>query len=424
MNITIDNGQVLDTSTCVQQQLHISQGKILAIGTAPADFEAALNIDAQGGIIAPGFIDLSVRLQGSGNVHKAAIEKLSQEAVKHGVTTFCCPPDTNPRIDTPAVAELLKQYAKQSSHCQILPLAALTQDLGGQYLSEMGELKRSGCVAVSNAKQAIKNTEVLRNAYAYASSCGLTVFEQAIDPYLGRKGHAHEGVISTRLGLAGIPVQSESIAVYRAIALAELTGVRLHLCHLSTAKSVELVRTAQAEGLPISADVSIHQLFLTDMDLLDYNSQCHVYPPLRSQRDKDALRQGLKDGVISALCSDHHAYSEDDKLMPFANTAWGISTLSSLLPLTLRLAKELDVELAQAIAWISRAPADILELNSGRLAVGASADICIFNPQQDWHLSKDQYHNSPFTNWQFQGKVTHSLVAGQLVFSADGTANN
>ncbi len=423
MNITIDNGQVLSTDNS-PTQLHISQGKILAIGTPPTDFQAEQHIDAQGGIIAPGFIDLSVRLAGSGNIHKGAIEKLSQVAVKHGVTTFCCPPGTTPKIDTPAVAELLKQYAKQSGHCQILPLAALTQDLAGQYLSEMGELKRSGCVAVTNAKQPIENTEVLRNAYAYAKSCGLTVFEQAIDPYLGRNGHAHEGVISTRLGLAGIPAQAESIAVYRALSIAELTGVRLHLCRLSTAKSVELVRQAQAQGLAVSADVSIQQLFLTDMDVLEYNSQCHVYPPLRSQRDKDALRQGLKDGVITALCSDNHAYSQDAKLMPFANTAWGISTLTSLLPLTLRLAKELNVEQQTALHWITQGPADILELPLGRLDTGLAADISIFQPDVDWHLDQEKYHNSPFSDWQFHGKVTHSLVAGQLVFSADGSTLN
>ena len=423
MNISIYNGQLLANPDSTQQ-IHISHGKIIALGEAPADFKAEQRIDAKGAIIAPGFIDLSVRLGGSGNVHKAAIEKISQEAVKHGVTTFCCPPDTNPKIDTPAMAELLKQYVEQSGHCHILPLAALTQNLEGQFLSEMGELKRSGCVAVSNAKQAIENTEVLRNAYAYASSCDLTVFEQAIDPYLGRNGHAHEGVISTRLGLTGIPTQAESIAVYRAISIAELTGVRLHLCRLSTAKSVELVQQAQAQGLPISADVSLHQLYLTDMDLLDYNNQCHVYPPLRSQRDKDALRQGLKDGIIKALCADHHAYNEDDKLMPFANTAWGVSTLNSLLPLTLRLATELDVSTETALAWISQGPADILGLKTGRLGVGLSADICIFDPKKDWYLAKNQYHNSPFSDWPFQGQVTHSLVAGKLVFSADGSTHN
>jgi dihydroorotase len=414
--LSILNGRVIDPAAKLDAitNIHIADEKILAIGTAPADFSADQEIDATNKIVCPGFVDLSVHIQTIDSITKE-----TQAAAANGITTICCPPDSNPIIDTTAVAELLQQRAKATQKAKVLPLAALTQNLEGIQLAEMGILKQAGCIGVSNV-QPIVNTEILRHALEYAASCELTVFLHPQDPWLGHKGCAHEGAISTRLGLVGIPEAAETIEIARDLLLIEMTGVHAHFCHLSTARAVDMITAAQAQGLPVTADVSLHQLFLTEQAICDYNSQVHVTPPLRTQNDKASLRQGILDGSINALCADHKALKADAKLSPFSMTTTGISTLDTLLPLTLRFGEETQTDLITTLGYITHKPAQILGIKAGSLTMGNPADICIFNPNIHWTLNEENMHssghNSPFIGWELKGKVSQTLINGRVVY--------
>ncbi len=406
------------------QDVHIAEGKIIALGKAPEGFDSKRTIDASGCVVSPGLVDLAVHLREPGAEHKSTIVSETRAAACNGITTLSCPPHTQPVIDTPAVAELLQQRSESSGMSRILPLAALTQGLKGEHLAEMADMKEAGCVGVSNALHPISNTRVLRNALDYAASCGMTVFVYAQDAWLGRGGCAHEGPVSTRLGLPSIPASSETIDVARHLLLVEETGVRVHFCRLSTAHAVDMLREAQAKGLPVTADVSAHQLYLTEMDIAGYQTQCHVYPPLRSQRDRDGLRQGVRDGTISAICSDHQPHEPDAKLAPFANTEPGISALDTLLPLSLRVGKELDMSVPEILARLTSQPAKILGNACGCLKIGSPADICIFDPHLEWTLTPESMYchryNTPFLNWLLEGRNVCTLLGGRVAFEADG----
>ncbi|OUD13230.1 dihydroorotase [Thioflexithrix psekupsensis] len=419
-------GRVIDPASRYDAvaDVHVKNGRIVGIGDVPDGFVADWALDVTGQVVCPGLVDLCVRLREPGAEHKGTIRSETRAAACSGITTLCCPPDNTPVTDTPAVAELLQQRAELSGMAKVLPLAALTKGLRGEQLSEMGDLREAGCVGVSNALQPVENSDILRHALEYAANCDLPVFLSAQDAWLGRAGCVHEGAISTRLGLPGIPEAAETIEIARIILLIELTQAQVHFSHLSTARAVEMIARAQAKNLRVSADVCAHQLFLTDMDITDYNSQCHVYPPLRSMRDRDGLREALRAGLITAICSDHQPHERDAKLAPFAQTAPGISALDTLLPLTLRLAEEMGLDWITALGYVTCGPADILGIDAGRLRVGGAADICVFDPQIQWELSADSMHslglNSPFLGWLFQGRVTHTIIDGRLVFQGIG----
>ncbi|MEK8019775.1 MAG: dihydroorotase [Candidatus Parabeggiatoa sp.] len=420
--LSIIRGRVIDPASNLDliTDLHIAEGQIIAMGSPPANFSADKLIDATDQIVCPGLVDLSVRLREPGAEHKGTIFSETRAAAANGITTVCCPPDSDPVIDTQAIAELLQQRAAKAGMAKVLPLAALTQGLKGEHLAEMGILKETGCIAVSNVLP-IVNTDVFRYALEYAANYELTVFLHARDPWLGHNGCAHEGAISTRLGLSGIPEATETIEVARDLLLIEMTGVRAHFCQLSSARAVELIKQAQAKGLPVTADVSAHHLFLTDQDINNYNTQCHVFPPLRSEQDKEALREGLLQGTINAICSDHQPHETDAKLNPFSMSAPGISGLDTLLPLTLHLAEAMPLDLITALSYVTHKPAQLLGLDAGSLAIGMPADICIFDPNRSWRLSPDNMyskgHNSPFLGWEFKGKVTYTLSNGRLIWS-------
>ena len=422
MKIHIKGGRLIDPANGIdaQQDLYIDKGLVLAVGAAPDGFVAEQIIDAQNQWVVPGLIDLQARLREPGQEHKGSIDSETRAAASAGITTLCCPPDTSPVIDTPAVVKLIQQQADLTNCVQVLPIGALTAGLAGEQLSEMHTLHEAGCIAFSNGDAPIKNTLVLRRAMEYASSHGLTLIMHPTEHWLARGGVAHEGPVGLRMGLAGIPESAETVEVARILALVEQTGARVHFGQLSTGRAVEMLQQARQRGLPVTADVAAHQLHLTEMDLLDYNSYCHVYPPLRSQRDRDALRAGLKDGTINAICSDHQPHDVDAKQTPFAETEPGISALETMLPLTLRLVQDGVLELSAAIASLSSAPAQILGLNSGQLGIGARADICIIDPQREWSLEEAQMQsqgkNSPFLGWDFKGQVTHTLLAGRLSY--------
>ncbi len=419
----IDPGQGIDQKT----DLYLGAGRVLSLREPPAGFGDGLvhEIDARGLVVGPGLVDLSARLREPGNEHKATILTETRAAARAGITTLCCPPDTQPVIDTPAVAELVHRRAAESGQSKVVCLGALTAGLAGRQLAEMFALKAAGCVGVSNALLPIADTEVLRRALEYAATAGLTVFLHPEDPWLGR-GSIHEGPVATRLGLPGIPETAETVALSRDLLLIEETGVRAHFCRLSSARAVALIGAAQKAGLPVTADVAAHQLHLTEVDVGHYESACHVRPPLRALRDREALREGLRAGAIGAVCSDHQPHEADAKTAPFEATAPGISALETLLPLTLALLSDGVLTLPEAIAALSRRPAQILGIEAGDLAPGAPADVCIFDPEAEWTLTEDAIEsagkNTPFLGWRLRGRVTHTFVSGRLVFQSGSGA--
>ncbi len=427
MACLIKNGHLVDPGNDISKKTDIyinDEGFIQAIGKAPEKFKIKNEFDATGKIVCPGLVDLRARPREPGLEYKATIESETLAAVSAGITTFCCPPDTQPVIDTPAMAQMIQHRAWRFGMSFIHPMGALTKNLEGKQLSDMEALDESGCVGITNGLNPVTNTLVMRRAMEYAASFDLTVFLHSEDPWLHGDGCVHEGEVGTRLGLPGIPEAAETVGITRDLALIEHTGVRAHFCGLSSARAVEMITEAQSRGLNVSADVTAHHLHLTEHDIGYYNTQCHVMPPLRSNRDRDGLRLGLQSGVITAICSDHQPHEPDAKLAPFAIAASGISGLETLLPLTLKLVDDKLLTIEQAITLLTANPAKIIGVDTGNLGVGATADICIIDPGRHWILTEENFvsrgKNSPFIGWEFTGKVTHTFVGGELVFSIDG----
>ena len=426
MNILIKKGHLIDPKNDIngKHDIYISDGNVAALDKAPKGFKADQTIDASGKTVIPGIVDLSARLREPGQEHKGTIYSETKAAAASGITTLCVPPDTNPIIDNPAVAELIQRRAEEAGFAHVVTLGALTMGLNGEQLSEMAELRNEGgCVGVSNGTRYINTTLIMRRAMEYAASCDLTVFITPEEHSLVNGGVAHEGSISTRLGLPAIPEAAETVAVARELMLVEQTGVRAHFCRLSTGRAINMIARAQHDGLPITADVAAHQLHLTEMDLGYFNSLCHVRPPLRTQRDMECLQHALQSGNITAVCSDHQPHDADAKLAPFSETEPGISALETLLPLTLRMADDGLLTPIEVIARLTQHPAEILGLDKGHLAVGSPADICIFDPEQHWTV--DAQHmvskgkNTPLDGWELKGKVTHTILNGKIVFALE-----
>lgn len=422
-NIHIKNGRIIDPANKLDKttDLFISKGLIASIDSPPENFKADQTIDATNHWVIPGIVDLSARLREPGEEYKANITSESIAATASGITTLCIPPDTDPVIDEPSVVELIHNKAEQAGHANVVTLGALTAKLKGEHLSEMAALKAAGCVGLSNARKAIQNSLVTRRAFEYAATQNITVFIEANDPWLSNHGCAHEGAVATRLGLPPIPYAAETAAIAYQLELIAEAGVRAHFCRLSCAHSVEMINQAKANGVKVTADVAAHQLHLTELDISSFNSNCHVLPPLRSQRDMEALRRGVAEGILNVICSDHQPHELDAKLAPFPATQAGISALDTLLPLTLKLVEQGQLELQTAIASLTCEPARILGINAGTLTPETPADICIIHPEKEWLLEADDIHsrgkNTPFTGWNFTGKVTHTLVNGDVVFA-------
>ena len=420
-HIQIKNGRVIDPANNIDaiQDVFVVDGKIASLGKPPENFSATQILDATNQIVCPGLVDLRVRFREPGFEHKGNINTESKAAAKGGVTTVCCTPDTNPVIDSPGMVEHMHERGEEVGLVTIKVLGALTSNLNGKQLSEMYSLKKAGCVGVSNAYIPI-SSRVMRSAMEYASSAGLTVFINAEDHSLSRGGCAHEGPVSVRLGLPGVPPSVETVSVARELQLIELTGVRAHFCHLSTGESAKLIANAQKRGLPVTCDVSIYHLFLTEMDIGFFNTMCRVKPPLRTQRDMETLRSYLMSGSINAICSDHQPHDVDAKLAPFPSAEPGISSIESLLSLGLRLVDEDKFPLPKLIASLTSQPAAIMGIDAGTLSVGVRADICVFDPDMYWDFNEASMvsfgKNSPFIGWEFQGCVTHTLRKGKLTY--------
>jgi dihydroorotase len=422
MKIHIKNGRLIDPKNNIDAKLDlfIAAGKIVAIGKPPTDFVANQTIDAKDLIVCPGLVDLSARLREPGDEYKASLVSELQAAVAGGVTSLACQPDTDPVLDEPGLVEMLKHRAKQLHLAHVYPLGALTRQLAGKVLSEMGELREAGCVGFSQVNTAISDTQVLWRAMEYAATFGHTLFLHAEEPFLAKDGVAHDGEVASRLGLKGIPSVAEVLALASILRIAQETGAKVHISRLSTAEGVAMIRTAKQHGLNISCDVSANHLHLTEHDIAYFDANCHLKPPLRTQRDKEALSAGLKDGTIDAICSDHTPVDDDAKLAPFAEAEIGSTGLELLLTLTLKWASEQKVDLVRALAHVTQTSAKILGINAGDLSVNSDADICIFDPKEYWKVGastlKSQGKNTPFTGLELAGKVRTTLVHGQIVY--------
>ncbi|MCG8378930.1 MAG: dihydroorotase [Proteobacteria bacterium] len=425
MNIHIKGGRLFDPANKLdaKQDLFIADGKIVGIKKKPGGFDSDVEIDAKDKIVIPGLIDLCARLREPGFEYKATFETECYAANSSGITSICCPPDTKPVIDTTAVVDLIQQRASETKRTNVFPLGALTLGLQGEQLAEMNTLKQAGCIGVSNALAPIENTEVLRRAFEYARSCDLTVFFYAEDTSLRNNGVAHEGQLSTRLGLPPIPETAETVALSRALFLVEQTNVKTHFCRLSTARGVKLIQEAQAKDLPVTADVAICNLHLTEMDIADYNSDCHLQPPLRSERDRQGLINGINDGVITAVCSDHQPHDVDAKSAPFSLTESGASTIEHLLPLLLHLVDRKEIKLEKAILLLTSQPANILGIDKGRIEIDRDADVCIVDLDKSTNVEQDNLlsagKNSPFKGWELPGQVSHTILNGEVVFTQE-----
>ena len=423
MNILIQGGRVIDPASGLDARadVAIADGKILAIGTVPAGFHAEQTVDASGCIVAPGLVDLSVRLGGMLASELAA-------AVAGGVTSVVCPPDTEPVLDVSGLVEMLHYHAERLQLARVFPLGALTRKLEGEVLTEMAALTQAGCVGFSQAEVPLANTQVLQRALQYASTFGYTVWLRPQELHLGR-GVAASGALATRLGLSGVPVAAETIALHTIFELVRATRARVHLCRISSAAGVELVRQAKRDGLPITCDVSINSLHLTDVDIGFFDSRMRLTPVLRQQRDRDALRAALADGSIDALVSDHTPVDEDAKNLPFAESEPGATGLELLLSLTLKWAADSGLGLPQALATITHRPAAVLGASLGAvggqvgaLCAGGVADLCVFDPAAHWVVQasalQSQGKHTPFSGYELPGRVRATLVGGQLAFQA------
>lgn len=393
--------------------LFIANGRIAAIGQPPAGFPAARQIDAEGLIACPGLVDLSARL--------GSIEPELAAAVAGGVTSLACPPDTKPPLDEPGLVERLVRRSETLGLARVYPIGALTQQLAGERLAEMNSLSRAGCIGFSQAKHPIVDTQLLMRAMQYAATFGYHVRLWPQDQFLAREGVAHDGEVASRLGLTGIPVSAETVAISTALQLAEQTGVRLHLSRLSSAAGVALIQAAKRNGMQVSCDVSIHHLHLSEMDIGYFDSNARFDPPLRASSDRDALRVAVRDG-LAAICSDHTPIDADGKQLPFAEALPGATGLELLLPLTLRWAKHARLPLVLALARITCDPAAILGIEAGSLAMGSAADICLFDPAESWIVTpealRSQGKNTPFLGYEVSGRTRMTLVGGRIVFEA------
>lgn len=432
MKLLIEHGRVIDPASGRDERadVAITAGRIVTIGRVAADFGADRRIDAQGCIVMPGLVDLAVRLREPGHEHAGMLESELKAAAAGGVTSLVCPPDTDPPLDEPGLVEMLKFRARKLSSCRLFPLGALTRGLQGQALTEMAHLSQAGCVGFSQADHPVRDTHLLMRALQYAATFGHTVWLRPEDAWLAT-GVAASGAVATRLGLSGVPVAAETVALHTIIELVRATGARVHLCRLSSAAGVALLKQAKAEQLPITADVSVQSLHLTDVDIGYFNADMRLNPPLRQGADRDALRAALADGTIDALVSDHNPVDDDAKNLPFAEAEPGASAVELLLSLALKWGQDCGLGLAPTLARVSSDPARVLgpslgalASSAGRLVEGGVADVCLFDPEPTWPVTREaltsQGKHTPFhfaaTGTALPGRVRATVLAGGLSY--------
>jgi dihydroorotase len=430
MKTLIQNGRLMDPASGLDAvgDLAIAAGRIVALGQVNPGFEPDRILDATGLIVAPGLVDLAAHLREPGHEHEGMLESEMTAAVAGGVTSLVCSPNTHPVLDEPGLVQMLKFRARNLNLTHLYPLGALTRGLQGQVLTAMGELTDAGCIGFSQAEVPVRDTLVLHRALQYAATFGYTTWLRPSDAWLGA-GVAAKGALATRMGLVGVPVIAETIALGTIFELVRDTGARVHLCRLSSAAGVALVRRAKAEGLPVSCDVSINQLHLSDVDMGYFNAAMHLQPPLRQQRDRDAIRAALADGTVDALVSDHTPVDADAKNLPFAESEPGATGLELLLSLALKWGQEEGLPLLRTLATVTVAPVGVigsalgsLGASAGRLVEGGVADVCVFDPHAHWRVLpqalRSQGKHTPFDGYELPGRVRCTLVAGGWAFEA------
>ena len=425
LKLHIKGGRLIDPANGIDRlaDIFVADGLIVGAGDTPlANFSPTSVLDASGCVVCPGLVDLCARLREPGFEYKATLQSEMAAAVAGGVTRLSCPPDTDPPLDEPGLVQMLTHRARLPGFAHVHPVGALTVQLAGERLVEMAELFDAGCVAFGQANRSIVDTQVLLRAMHYAATFDFPVWLQAQDSFLSRKGVAHDGEVAARLGLAGIPVAAETIALATILHLAEESSARVHVRRISSAAALEMIVAARAKGIQVTCDVSINHLHLTDADIGFFNPHARLDPPLRSQRDRDALRAGLASGAIDALCSDHTPVDDDGKQVPFEEAEVGATGLELLLPLCLKWAQEMQLPLLTALARVTSNPARILGRNAASLAIGQAADICVFDPQATAVVSrenlKSQGRNTPFLGLELPGRVRYTLIDGALAYDA------
>jgi dihydroorotase len=430
MKTLIQHGRIIDPASGLDTtgSIAIATGRIIGIGRDLPDFTPDRVLDASGCIVLPGLVDLCARLREPGYEHEGMMESEMAAAAAGGVTSLVCPPDTDPVLDEPGLVQMLKFRAKKNHQARLFPLGALTRGLQGEVLTEMVELTGAGCIGFGQAEVPLGNTQVLQRALQYAATFDYAVWLRPQELHLG-KGVAASGALATRMGLGGVPVAAETIALHTIFELMKTTGARVHLCRISSAAGLALVRQAKADGLRVSCDVSINSLHLTDTDIGYFDSRARLTPPLRQQRDRDALRAGLADGSIDALVSDHTPVEADAKALPFAEAEPGATGLELLLSLALKWSEDAQVPLQRALASITCAPAAVLgsslgtlHASVGQLVEGGVADLCVFDPSARWTVAADslrsQGKSTPFAGYELPGRVRATVVAGYMAFEA------
>jgi dihydroorotase len=420
MRLVIRHGRLIDPASNhdAVADLYIADGRIAAVGGAPAGFAAEREIDARGLVVAPGLVDLCARMREPGA--EGALKREMRAALAGGVTGVVCPPDTDPPLDEPGLVRMLRQRSREAAGARLYPLGALTAGLKGEVLAEIETLAEAGCVAFMQTRALPHDNGVLLQILRYATTFDLPVWLRPVEDTLAGDGVAGAGAVAGRLGLPAVTALAETVALHTIFEMQRETGARVHLCRLSSAAGIELVRRARREGLRVTADVGVHHVHLTDVDIGYFDPDFRLDPPLRTQRDRDAIAAGLADGTIDAICSDHAPVGEDDKLLPFGEAAPGATALETLLPLVLKWGEAAKLPLAAVLARVTSAPARILDEPTGRLAVGAKADVVVFDPQAHWTVTRNELvsrgGNTPYSGYELVGRAMLTLVGGDVRF--------
>jgi dihydroorotase len=420
MKLAIRNGRVIDPASGRDgvADVFVADGRIASVGGAPSGFVAERTIDARGLIVAPGLVDLCARMREPGA--EGALKREMRAALAGGVTGVVCPPDTDPPLDEPGLVRMLRQRSREAAGARLYPLGALTAGLKGEALAEIETLAEVGCVAFAQTGSLPHDNGVLLQAMRYAKTFDLPIWLRPVEDTLAGNGVAAAGAVAGRLGLPSIPVEAETVALHTIFELQRATGARVHVCRLSSAAGIELVRAAKREGLPVTCDVGIHHVHLIDVDIGYFDPAFRLDPPLRADRDRDAIVRGLADGTIDAICSDHAPIGAEDKLLPFGEAAPGATALETLLPLVLKWARERDVPLVAALAKVTSAPARVLGEDTGRIAVGAKADLVLFDPDEHWRVTPEALashgKSTPFAGYELEGRARATIVGGEPRF--------
>ena len=425
MSILIKGGRIIDPSQDIDRKgnVLIENGKIKSFPKTTKKFEddkKVTVINAKGKVVSPGFVDIHVHLREPGFEHKETISSGCESAAAGGFTSIVCMPNTNPVNDNASVTEYILLKARTEGIVNVFPIGAITKGELGESLAQIGEMYEAGCVAVSDDGMPVMNSKVMRHAMEYVQAFDIPVVSHAEDKNLSGPGVMNEGDVSTELGLAGIPCASEDVMVSRDITVAELTGARLHICHVSTAGSVRLIRAAKKRGVRVTAEVTPHHFILTDEAVGQYDTNAKMNPPLRGKKDRKAVIEGLKDGTLDAIATDHAPHSEDEKKVEFDLAPFGIVGLETALPLSLKLVEDGVLTLSQVVSKLTDSPSNVLNLGKGTLEIGSAADVVIFDPEEEITVDREKFHskakNSPFHGWELKGAVHSTIVNGKVVY--------